>query len=446
VTDARAALVRGALEVLERNRRGRWTIPSRALYPHQWLWDSCFTAIGLAHHDAGRAADEIAALFRGQWSNGMLPHMIFASRIRDIGSKRIWRSKTRPEAPAGVETSCITQPPIAALAVWRVAQHLDAQERRAFLADALPRLVAYHRWLYRERDLEQRGLVTLIHPWECGLDTTPPWMRALRAMSEPWWVRLTLRLRLARLARLFRRDTKFLPAAERASDGDGLRMLALARHAQHHGFELRRLPPDESVLIEDVAFNSLLCFSNLALTTIAEEVGTEVPDELAASAARTESAIEELWDDELGQYCSRDATSGELLTVPTVATFLPLCAGVAGQARARRLMDLLRAGSGFWPAHPVPSVPTDAPQFQEARYWKGPTWVNTNWLIIEGLQTYGAHGAADELRQRTLALVDQHHDGRRVFAEYFSALTGAPFGAEEFSWTAALTLDLVARE
>src|SRR5881396_1651024 len=39
-----------ARNVLERNRRGSWTCPSSRLYPHQWLWDSCFIAIGLARY------------------------------------------------------------------------------------------------------------------------------------------------------------------------------------------------------------------------------------------------------------------------------------------------------------------------------------------------------------------------------------------------------------
>lgn len=438
---SRAELAARARGVLERNRREAWTIPSKALYPHQWLWDSCFTAIGLAHHDAHRAAGEITALFRGQWSNGMLPHMIFASRLRDIGSKRIWQSKRHAQAPKDVETSCITQPPLPALASWRVAQRLPVNDRRAFLDDAFPRLVSYHQWLYRERDLENRGLVTLIHPWECGLDTTPPWMAALREMSEPWWVRLALRLRLARVARAFRRDTKFLPAAERASDGDGLRMLALARHAKHHDFELRRLPPHESVLIEDVAFNSLLCVSNTALREIADELHRPIDDELAHSIDASVLAIETLWDDDSSRYCSRNSVTGDLLTIPTVATFMPLWAGVAEQSRARQLIDLLEAGSGFWPAHPVPSVPTDARQFQEHRYWKGPTWVNTNWIVIEGLRVYGFHDLADELCERTIALME-----RGGFAEYFSPLTGEAMGADEFSWTAALALDLLASD
>jgi hypothetical protein len=104
----------------------------------------------------------------------------------------------------------------------------QSDARRAFLAETFPKLLAHHAWMYRERDLEHTGLITLIHPWECGLDSTPPWMRALHAWKLPWWLRAAERVHLARLLRRLRYDTRYLPATERASDDDGLRILALA--------------------------------------------------------------------------------------------------------------------------------------------------------------------------------------------------------------------------
>lgn len=432
-----ATLAQRAQAVLEHNRRGAWTCPSPELYPHQWLWDSCFVAIGISTFDPPRAAGELTTVFRGQWANGMLPHMIFADDVSDVGSERIWQSSKNPLAPRDVATSCITQPPIAAIAAWHVGQTLPADDRRAFLAEVLPKLVAYHSWLYRERDLHGRGLVTLIHPWECGLDTTPPWMRSLRRMSKPWWMRAVLKLRLARVARFFRRDTRYAPAAERLSDDDGLRMLVLAHRAKRYDFELRRMPPKESVLIEDVAFNAFLIVANRALTQIADELSVGIDPELERRFPTTVAALDELWDESSGQYYSRHAVTGDLIKVPTVATFLPLWADVPPD-RAARLVGHLADESGYWPRYPVPSVPTDDRQFDAHRYWKGPTWVNMNWAIVQGLRECGATDVADELRSRTLELTDQHG-----FAEYFSALTGDGFGAEDFSWTAALVLDLL---
>ncbi len=435
----RTSLADRALAVLDRNRRGSWTCPAERFYPHQWLWDSCFVAIGLARHDAGRAADELRAVFRGQWANGMLPHMIFTPEVSDAGSRHIWRSRSFPEAPRDVETSCITQPPVAGLAVWRVAEALVGDERRAFLADLYPRVLRYHEWLYRERDPDGRGLVTLIHPWECGLDTTPPWTRLLRRMRGPWWLDVALKLRLSRVARLLRRDTRYAPAAQRLSDDDGLRMLALVHRAQRSGFDLRRMPPERSVLVEDLAFNALLAASNDAIAAMAVELDQPVSEELQRRFDSTRGAFTELWDDETGQYYPRDRTTGALVRLPTVATFLPLLARLPTPEQTERLRALLLDERRCWPRYPVPSVPLDDRRFDEARYWRGPTWVNTNWLVIEGLRAVGDEASADELAHRTLELVD-----RAGCWEYFSPLDGDGYGAPDFSWTAALTLALLA--
>jgi hypothetical protein len=48
-------LLAAALEVLKANDRGTYTMPGPDLYPHQWLWDSCFVAIGLRHTNIDRA-------------------------------------------------------------------------------------------------------------------------------------------------------------------------------------------------------------------------------------------------------------------------------------------------------------------------------------------------------------------------------------------------------
>ena len=280
-------------------------------------------------------------------------------------------------------------------------------ERRALLDELFPKLVAYHQWLYRERVLGDSGLVTLIHPWECGLDSTPPWMQALRRWRMPWWLRVAERLHLARVLRSLRYDTRYLPAAERATDDDGLRMLALAVHAKRYGFELHRMPRDRSVLVEDIAFNAMLAAANRSLESIAQEVSRPLPAELAQAIAQTPTAIEDLWDEEAGHYCSRNAATGQPIRQPSVATFLPLWAGSVPPERVERLVALLRRPTSYWPAFPVPSVPVDAPEFSETRYWKGPAWVNMNWAIVEGLRECGEDALAGELRRRTLALVER---------------------------------------
>src|SRR5205814_4601976 len=94
------------------------------LYPHQWLWDSCFIAVGLRHLDVERAKLEILSILRGQWSNGMVPHMIFTPGPGYRQKRDIWRSWLSPFAPDGVLTSGITQPPLLAEAIVRIGEKL----------------------------------------------------------------------------------------------------------------------------------------------------------------------------------------------------------------------------------------------------------------------------------------------------------------------------------
>ena len=236
-------------------------------------------------------------------------------------------------------------------------------------------------------------------------------------MRTPAWMRLVLRLRLTRLVDFLRRDTRFAPKAERASDADGLRMLVLADRARRHGFELRRLPPDDSVQVEDVAFNAILAVANRALARLAGVLGSELDPELAASAGRTVGALEQLWDDDAGHYYSRNAATGALLRMPTVATFLPLWSGIP-QPRVDRLLDELRRPN-TWTRFPVPSVPTDRPQFDADRYWKGPTWVNTNWLVDRrAARRAGRPSSPTSCGARTLELVDAQRLRRVLLAAH----------------------------
>jgi len=72
--------------------------------------------------------------------------------------------------------------------------------------------------------------------------------------------------------------------------------------------------------------------------------------------------------------------------------------------------------------------------------WRGPTWVNVNYLLIEGLQRSGYPDLARELRRRTLALLGGQDD----IYEYYDPETGAnpPKAASTFGWSSAVFIDL----
>jgi glycogen debranching enzyme len=117
---------------------------------------------------------------------------------------------------------------------------------------------------------------------------------------------------------------------------------------------------------------------------------------------------------------------------------MPLYAGCITKERAELLVKTLENEHVFGPPYPVPSTPLNSIWFDPERYWQGPSWFNTNWLIIDGLKRYGFKDHAEALAESMMELA--HDQG---FYEYFNPISGKGLGAQNFSWTAALTVDLV---
>jgi hypothetical protein len=96
----------------------------------------------------------------------------------------------------------------------------------------------------------------------------------------------------------------------------------------------------------------------------------------------------------------------------------------------------------------APSLEATSPHFTQKRYWRGPVWVNTNWLLLRAVQRYYPQHpllstVADRARTTILNAVEQDASPPRPFSEYFDPFSLAPYGSDRFSWTAALYVDVV---
>lgn len=425
------------LKVLEDNDRGEHTSPAK-LYPHQWLWDSCFIGVGLRHSNPERAAHEVANLVRGQWANGMMPHMIFNGGHEYRLEREAWRSWLSPFAPTEVATSGITQPPVIAEAVIKIGEKLSAADRHEFYHFMYKPLVAYHEWMYTERDPHKEGLTMQIHPNEVGMDNTPPWVRQLYEHSRPWWIAAIEKFHLDAGVNFIRRDTRRVNPGQRISNMEALMLWDVVRRLRRKHYDIDSILHRTLFCTEDISFNSILIRNNTNLRTIAKTLKRKLPQSLLDNMQHTEEALEELYDKSTGQYCSRDFITHKLIIEPTIGTLMPLYAGTISKERAQQLVEVLKDHKQFWLHNPIPSVPLNSKYFSAERYWQGPTWVNTNWLIIEGLKRYGFDEIAADLSKRTIDMVTKSGS-----YEYFSPIDGRGLGAKDFSWTAALTLDLL---
>ncbi|TDU82412.1 hypothetical protein EV138_7302 [Kribbella voronezhensis] len=410
---------RQASEVLLGNWTGHSTVPSHSLYPHQWSWDSAFIAIGLRHLSPRRAQVELESLLGSQWADGRIPHISFSPSVaRDayFPGPDFWQAITR----GGIETSGIVQPPVHALAVWLTHQADPVESvRRNFLARVYPKLVAWHTYLREHRDLGGHGLVAIVHPWESGMDNSPAWDEAL-ARVEP-----------APLDSFTRRDTDHASNADRPTDLDYGRYVQLAATYRDHRYDDARTP--FAFALEDPCFNALLIASEHALASIAAELSLDPAPHLSAAAELTKS-LSTLFTD--GIFRARDLKSGELVAADTISGLVPLLVPELPEAT-----ELLGTAQGprfqLGKVHLVPSYDLTGPAFEPGRYWRGPSWFNTAWLIHRALAALDQPTLAEALRQDFLTLATDTD-----FAEYVDPYTGQPRGARDFSWTAALALDL----
>ena len=428
LTGDESALWQAAARVLDANWTGAATVPSPGLYPHQWAWDTAFISMGLARHRRDRAERELLSLFRGQWASGLVPHIVFNSRVaRDayFPGPELWRSEQHPGAPRGVQTSGLTHPPLQALAALRLhacAGRADADRSRAFLARIYPKLVAQHRYLARCRDLAASGLVAICHPWESGLDNSPAWDGPLGALQLP--------------------PVAYAPAHVPCTIPTGedydryVRLVRLLRGAAYRDDYLRDAHP---FAVEDPLVNATYLASTHALAEMAAIVGGD-PAPHREAAQRVHCALlERLWDRETGCFRARDLRDGRLLPVVTIASFGPLLDPELPAPIVRELVDLLLSARFAGAAgYPVPSCDIQAPSFDRGGYWRGPTWVNTNWLLWYGARSHDLTVVADLLCGSTLRLVRQSG-----FREYFDPFDGTGRGSHDYSWSAALVLDLL---
>ncbi len=425
-------------KVLQDNWHNTHTIPAEGLYPHQWLWDSCFNAIGWRHIDTDKAQQELRSLLRGQWSNGMLPHMIFSNTGNGSRDRQIWQAWRNPHAPDDVDTSGMTQPPMLAEAVVQVGAKLSKTERRSWYQDMYPALLAHHTWLYADRDPHDEGLISLIHPWESGLDNSPPWVTQLHMQSRPWWITFAEKMKLDKAFLLVRRDTHHVPPGQRLDSIDALLYYSVLQRLRRKNWDTETILKRSHFMIEDLSFNSILVRANTRLTDIATTIGKELPEDLQTNMKRSIEGLEKLWDGYYKQYFSRTFITHKLIKEPSIATLLPLYAGTISQDRAEELVDMLHDKKLFDTTYPVASVPVESKFYTELGYWQGPSWINTNWLIVDGLKRYGFIDEANVIKKQSIAMVEKHGP-----YEYFSAKSGDPAGAKNFSWTAALIINMI---
>lgn len=384
------------LRINKRKTNGfQYTIPSPDTYPYQWLWDSCFHAIILSHFNPADAKAEILSLLSKQLQNGMIPHMIYWKNHKKVSFPRIEWGKE--------DISTITQPPMIAYAIWRIFQK---DKDPSFLKLTYPHLYHFYRYLLNERDPHGKHLIGIMNPDESGEDNSPRFDLPL-GLKPVHTLQQNIKRRLGLVAQNI--DCKF-----------------------DAPFCMRNF-----FWVKDVPFNAIMVANLKLLAKIAEQLKNEEDASYFTKQAEDISIAMREFMLEDGIFYSTYGKGYKKIKVKTWAIFTPLFAEILNREEVKKLVSAyLLNKDEFWTKFPVPTTALSEPAFKPEGFWRGPTWIATNWFIYKGLVNYGFTEIAEEIRKSSESLI-----AKSGFREYFNPQTGKGLGAKDFTW-GGLVMDM----
>ena len=411
--DQAASIFHHNLQHGHSQRRGgdyRFIAPANKEYIFQWLWDTCFHAIVLSHFDPQWARQEMRSLMSGQWPDGFLPHVIFWQDSKVLAHWAYIESKPFQIHP---QSTALTQPPMPAIALEIL--HKRAPDE-AFINELAPKILRYHQWLKQNRDPDNDDLISIISPNESGMDELPVFQYAVGFMGmDP-----------ARLHYYFRR-TDLLN--------------------QWYFYNNKRIFKHDYFNVEELLFNTVYVEACHSLSRLLDEIGEKETSKLMAQQAEnTEKAIiKKCWDFQDKIFYSLFSKDEKMAKVKTAASLVPLMLSGLPAIQAKHLIEHLTNPQEFWTEFPVPSVAADEPYFEPGDtpfhrgklLFRGPTWLNLNWLIVRGLRQHGYHQLADRIVDQAAEMVKKHG-----FREYYNPHTGEGYRRQNFGWS-TLIVDLL---
>lgn len=363
----------GVLESAWRDDRG-YCLPNADVYPHMWLWDSCFHSIAWASLHDERGLLELGHALNLQFANGFLPHMVYA------GLNTVYRG---PRS----DVSCFTQPPVYALAMtWAARQGLP-------VPDDLPGRVSQGLAYFTTRRFRD-GLAFVVHPWETGCDDSPRWDSWYGGSDwnpRDWLVR----------------DQELVGATEFSGDeGDAIW--------------------NTEFVCAPSLFNGILSHAFLLAS---ELTGDDA--QRRASFEIGEAMDELLWDDGQGLYVDRPVVGGgDSHRVPTLNGVLSALGSVR-RDYALACLDQLRDPSRFAAPWGLRYLPAADPFYLPDGYWRGPAWPQLEFLAVQACRRWGDDALADQIAERGRRAIVQSG-----WSEYWNPETGAGRGARPQTWAA----------
>eukprot|EP00463_Aulacantha_scolymantha_P002204 TRINITY_DN2883_c0_g1_i1.p1 TRINITY_DN2883_c0_g1~~TRINITY_DN2883_c0_g1_i1.p1 ORF type:complete len:189 (-),score=17.50 TRINITY_DN2883_c0_g1_i1:91-657(-) len=145
--------------------------------------------------------------------------------------------------------------------------------------------------------------------------------------------------------------------------------------------------------------------------------------------------------------------SGKFSDVWAVSSLLPMWLPDIPLLHMKAVLASLNSTQHFATPVPLPSAGVSTPGFS-TDMWRGPMWINFNYMIILALHAQNETSLANDLTNKTVAEVDKWYKAHGVIYEFYDA-TGmhdpntlqrkgkASGGVRDYHWSAALVSRLL---
>jgi glycogen debranching enzyme len=408
-----------AKKTLLGNRRRGYTLPTNnKLYPAQWNWDSGFIALGYSYFNLNFALREINTLLDGQWRDGMVPHILFHNtKTNYYPNYTAWNCGNK------IHSSGITQPPILATILKEILSKNKINKTQLLnIKKIIKKIKKFHEWFIQFRDPKKTGLVSILHPWESGYDNSPLWDDPMN------------KVKIEKNIKYKRADNKVVNPDFRPLDIDYDRYVTIKNNLRKLKYNPKKVYKSSLFNVVDVGFNSIFLKANKDLVELLDTFGLN-KKKIDNYIKVTEKNFLKLYDKKRKTFFSKDIKNNKKIYIPSITNYFLLFADLNNDKINKRLIQNLKKHN-LKEKYFFSSIKSNHKSFEEKRYWRGPVWINCNWFIYKGLKNKDRL-FSDKIKNKTIQILE-----KKGFFEYFSCKSGQPMGAKNFSWSAALYLDL----
>ncbi len=412
--------IKNAQKILIGNRKRGYTLPTNnKLYPAQWNWDSAFIALGYSYFNLNFALKEIKTLLDGQWKDGMIPHILFHNT-----NTNYYPNHTAWNCGNKIRSSGITQPPVLASILKEIIDKnkitkIQKKEIKKFVI----KIKKSHEWFIKNRDPKKTGLVSILHPWESGYDNSSLW-------DEPM-----NKVKIEKNIQYKRADNKVINPEHRPLNIDYDRYVTIKNDLRKKKYDPKKIFKTSMFNVVDIGFNSIFFKSNKDLIILLKKFNLD-SSTIINYVKITEENILKYFDKKKQTFFCFDLRNKKKIFIPSITNYLILYADIKNSKINDILIKNLKKHN-LKEKYFFSSIKPNHKSFEEKRYWRGPVWINCNWFIHKGLMNKDEK-YSNKIKERTIRLVE-----KKGFHEYYSCKNGKPMGANNFSWSAALYLDLI---